>query len=158
MGPQLVRCGMSLSSLKTKLLYVPFNGAATCSLRNALPLPLRFCSCDSFNGAATCSLRNGWNLRRHKHSVPTFNGAATCSLRNAGRGDVELGALLVPSMGPQLVRCGMVGHYQLRRFQRLPSMGPQLVRCGMLCPCLFDFVLVIPSMGPQLVRCGMVGI
>ena len=38
----------------------------------------------SFNGAATCSLRNAhkfdWPLTRKL----TFNGAATCSLRNDG--------------------------------------------------------------------------
>ena len=110
MGPQLVRCGM----LGLKIIYMAnregFNGAATCSLRNAGGTALDLKTAAGFNGAATCSLRNelglftsadnfaqlqwGRNLFvaecENAHCVSgvpdRFNGAATCSLRNEQRG------------------------------------------------------------------------
>ena len=157
MGPQHVRCGM-LAMRKHEHGYenylqwgrnmfvaecrplwhdlhmhdYTFNGAATCSLRNAVAKSQGFLliCCPSmgpqhvrcgisipiinrtkvkpFNGAATCSLRNAAKRMSFRHyRNRAFNGAATCSLRNAVR------------------------RYDLRRLRADPSMGPQHVRCGM---------------------------
>ena len=109
MGPQHVRCGMPPSLYAVQLGTESFNGAATCSLRNACLARPSALHNHTFNGAATCSLRNvnlaprdanpvlvlqwGRNMfvaECWQRSAPPrccmmlpFNGAATCSLRNA---------------------------------------------------------------------------
>ena len=178
MGPQHVRCGMPSLRPACRPSLTPFNGAATCSLRNA-------------RRTATCDRRR----------CP-FNGAATCSLRN-DRPPRDAARVVPPSMGPQHVRCGMQHDDHRPRGEHPPSMGPQHVRCGMLpsrggttadgaafngaATCSLRNVLatmkelqqeqafngaatcslrnvwhefglrpdVLPSMGPQHVRCGM---
>ena len=108
MGPQLVRCGMTFCPIWGGAASACFNGAATCSLRNAAGFLIHCPTIQGFNGAATCSLRNavpasvsiealarlqwGRNLfvaecacifANTGDEQPRFNGAATCSLRNA---------------------------------------------------------------------------
>ena len=204
MGPQLVRCGMPSGFRRAGVIPLRFNGAATCSLRNEASVPTWAKQLSMrFNGAATCSLRNvnmttiskrpdaglqwGRNLfvaecvtaNGTSYRRASFNGAATCSLRNvvpiSPPADVT-----VASMGPQLVRCGMVGLEGYDARLMVASMGPQLVRCGMFnllrvkclrnqcfngaatCSlrnvnlgCMSCLHLTSASMGPQLVRCGM---
>ena len=205
MGPQLVRCGMfAFVPLRPKW-QSPFNGAATCSLRNVDSDEVRFSllmvpsmgpqlvrcgmllltaddlmhfrpsmgpqlvrcgmfTCDgchkliirTFNGAATCSLRN--EIVRYVSAsadVLPFNGAATCSLRNARSAARAAPRTGCPSMGPQLVRCGMIRYHYTPYIVPAPSMGPQLVRCGMRDQHEYRDDDHPPSMGPQLVRCGM---
>ena len=161
----------------------------------------------SFNGAATCSLRNApINPCRRVHTAILQWGrnlfVAECGFRPAARP-----IPMRPSMGPQLVRCGMECTHDHSRLRPPPSMGPQLVRCGMqhhghgcslyrtclqwgrnlfvaeckpashvvkpsfllqwgrnlfVAECSADNGKVQPrcrpSMGPQLVRCGMLDI
>ena len=154
MGPQLVRCGMWRALTELESVKSSFNGAATCSLRNEGLRPIDTERAQSFNGAATCSLRNALDLADIKNVDMSFNGAATCSLRNA-RPTYALAIILNPSMGPQLVRCGMDFRLESLHGPCLPSMGPQLVRCGMHAGIRDGSHAKVPSMGPQLVRCGM---
>ena len=108
MGPQLVRCGMKSQYLVNVPKITCFNGAATCSLWNALflfflPLYLYTLQWGRNLFVAECKtsakdmilgtwLQWGRNLfvaecRSAVHTRPRragcFNGAATCSLRNA---------------------------------------------------------------------------
>ena len=70
--------------------------------------------------------------------------------------DKKVYRFIIPSMGPQHVRCGMHDLRVVSGQAGMPSMGPQHVRCGMSEICLMEFmVFVHPSMGPQHVRCGM---
>ena len=156
MGPQLVRCGMRSIRVFRPMPPISFNGAATCSLRNvpcASTISSRdtdlqwgrnlfvaecpraayqaSCSYSAFNGAATCSLRNAGTPVHATAAHPAFNGAATCSLRNVREHHQHRGAGRKPSMGPQLVRCGMMSTITIWPMSMRPSMGPQLVRCGM---------------------------
>ena len=92
----------------TQTAATSFNGAATCSLRNADRL--------AYDCIASWSLQWGRNL--FVAECPTacawggriwtcFNGAATCSLRNGGTRPLGKARHRDASMGPQLVRCGM---------------------------------------------------
>ena len=108
MGPQLVRCGMRRPRTRGGWCGRCFNGAATCSLRND--------GCAIIAGDVHAWLQWGRNL---------FVAECKASQSMTPRG-------ILASMGPQLVRCGM-----LRQNPRLyrpsdASMGPQLVRCGMV--------------------------
>ena len=97
-----------------------------------VPDERRGANAHGFNGAATCSLRNAAASAAERIGSISFNGAATCSLRNGG---VYCGfqkhERLEASMGPQLVRCGMPPWPESWRIRYMASMGPQLVRCGM---------------------------
>ena len=64
-----------------------------------------------FNGAATCSLRKVCVQVAFSDGRSTFNGAATCSLRKVRIRILPVPEAAVPSMGPQLVRCGKPKDY-----------------------------------------------
>ena len=107
MGPQLVRCG--------KLCHPP----------------IAFYNVQYLQWGRNLFVAESWRIwTAGDPAGGTFNGAATCSLRK-----VSLNALLpadyrLPSMGPQLVRCGKAAVMAFYRLGGAPSMGPQLVRCG----------------------------
>ena len=157
-----------------------FNGAATCSLRNATfwvpassAVPalqwgrnLFVAECPrmsrirspvrrGFNGAATCSLRNGRGTRRPSGGPGCFNGAATCSLRNGVCGVPQSKHRRRASMGPQLVRCGMwKAGMKLTNLCQL-QWGRNLFVAECKLALAYAPIAVPASMGPQLVRCGM---
>ena len=108
MGPQHVRCGMRISGLERskagkRLQWGRNMFVAECLRRRRRLQGLA----RPFNGAATCSLRNEHHALRGRGHIWSFNGAATCSLRNAEQTDAEMVNVYFPSMGPQHVRCGM---------------------------------------------------
>ena len=135
MGPQLVRCGMQFPYRKPHVRITSFNGAATCSLRNAERLTLR-CVYVRLASMGPQLVRCGMNLPSIIYDCfnGSFNGAATCSLRNVTGGTDGADATGWASMGPQLVRCGMQCSKNHVNSWDIASMGPQLVRCGMLAP------------------------
>ena len=108
-----------------------FNGAATCSLRNAAIVDTVECP--------RCKLQWGRNLFvaecygkiDNVCQRVSFNGAATCSLRNVRGAAPPRPPVRGASMGPQLVRCGMMSSPEAHAYIGGASMGPQLVRCGM---------------------------
>ena len=57
-GRNLFVAECNIMGMVAVFIGLAFNGAATCSLRNANPLPTSSNHPSSFNGAATCSLRN----------------------------------------------------------------------------------------------------
>ena len=156
-----------------------FNGAATCSLRNVYQSYRMPSKTSSFNGAATCSLRNAVPRDTSYDTPKPFNGAATCSLRNVAEHLGCAGGTVYLQWGRNLFVAECLWGFPLRRALCQPSMGPQLVRCGMMSlPPLAHVPNVLqwgrnlfvaecghragrrhcilpPSMGPQLVRCGM---
>ena len=83
-----------------------------------------------------------------------FNGAATCSLRNVARLEKRI-TDWTASMGPQLVRCGMLVFWWLMNSKTSLQWGRNLfvAECGDGRPEADHGVAA--SMGPQLVRCGM---
>ena len=109
----------------------------------------------------------------------SFNGAATCSLRNVGeqllvlRVDMELqwgrnlfvaecapaaGAHRPPgraSMGPQLVRCGMMACSHRKHQHHMLQWGRNLFVAECVEYAVWVHADGRASMGPQLVRCGM---
>ena len=88
--------------------------------------------------------------------MPTpFNGAATCSLRNARAACYWRAPSVILQWGRNLfvAECSQAGSLFWEGVN--PSMGPQLVRCGMVTRSFESIAGRGPSMGPQLVRCGM---
>ena len=87
MGPQLVRCGMRLPDQGTKRRLRCFNGAATCSLRN-----------------------DGGPIYGHD-GIPQLQWGRNLFVAECphGKGDATV-PVFQASMGPQLVRCGMLGN------------------------------------------------
>ena len=106
-------------------------------------IPLAYHAAASFNGAATCSLRKDVNaeivasntamlqwgrnlfvaesclaLSNQLARLECFNGAATCSLRKEWADRYESDRQSHASMGPQLVRCGKLRAWHLRRDTR----------------------------------------
>ena len=132
MGPQLVRCGMfgspayfSLMGMLQwgrNLFVAECDGSSsepTASQRASMGPQLVRCGMgrrDRGPRGPGNRLQWGRNLfvaecPRWKPPMPEnrscFNGAATCSLRNAVEVVPDAPPVLVASMGPQLVRCGM---------------------------------------------------
>ena len=107
MGPQHVRCGMYNGRMRRLIFQKPFNGAATCSLRN-VPFPTRlFFNHVSFNGAATCSLRNAGRSATGCSMMPCLQWGRNMFVAEWSELTQIIHGLTVPSMGPQHVRCGM---------------------------------------------------
>ena len=132
MGPQLVRCGM------------PYRSAAS-----GEGCPCLQWGRNLFVAECPSLLRSPGTFSR------TFNGAATCSLRNVHIQSNSISQLYILQWGRNLfvAECGR--RVALQGHQGEPSMGPQLVRCGMLQARGRPPHVGLPSMGPQLVRCGM---
>ena len=106
MGPQHVRCGMYAWLQLSRDCWILQWGRNMFVAEWLAQMTRCLEAYSPFNGAATCSLRNENAATEFYNKVMAFNGAATCSLRNAAYGlFCLLGA--PPSMGPQHVRCGM---------------------------------------------------
>ena len=154
MGPQLVRCGMQRpigKRLDELLLQWGRNlFVAECAGHDAADY-VRLC----FNGAATCSLRNA----RRQHNNREFGSIASMGpqLVRCGMGDMD--AIIKAAKKLQWGRNLFVAEcYTVQgwaSYIALASMGPQLVRCGMRTLTSDEVRLMTASMGPQLVRCGM---
>ena len=83
MGPQLVRCGMLYSRAFVTWISHASMGPQLVRCGMQTLHTLGCCHTPGFNGAATCSLRNAERDGRYKvRRLACFNGAATCSLRN----------------------------------------------------------------------------
>ena len=131
MGPQLVRCGKTAPCLRGCQPSAPFNGAATCSLRKV--------SIDRKHMIHQLDLQWGRNLFVAESPGGGPPNMLTYLFLQWGRnlfvaesatGHAVLPEVFVPSMGPQLVRCGKHPSIGSSEGSHSPSMGPQLVRCG----------------------------
>ena len=133
MGPQLVRCGMYGLQRTFCPLTLCFNGAATCSLRNAA---LR--SRDDIGIGPLQWGRNLFVAECGQHYdrrllASGFNGAATCSLRNVEKATVGVEKATLLQWGRNLFVAECLAPQRNGKVVAVASMGPQLVRCGM-CP------------------------
>ena len=159
-----------------------FNGAATCSLRNAAILihlevgeedlqwgrnmflaecpvyPRRMPATAIPPSMGPQHVRCGITNWEWSHIAnPALQWGRNMFVAECGILNGLLMTCTMPSMGPQHVRCGMHSNIHMLTINTIPSMGPQHVRCGMyMHPRQTPHLTEIPSMGPQHVRCGMV--
>ena len=108
MGPQLVRCGM-------QILDYP-------GLRTGYPLQW---GRNLF--VAECS-----HADEYEYAELVLQWGRNLFVAECRRGHAQLVEVVLASMGPQLVRCGMEIPDDRGARLRVASMGPQLVRCGMI--------------------------
>ena len=133
MEPQLLRCGNIESQHNARTADMTFNGATTFALWKQNHLALISAAHWPFNGATTFALWKQHDTTAPCQIIKAFNGATTFALwkpRMWCRGRI----CPMTFNGATTFALWKLVHCAWRNIVCLPSMEPQLLRCGNLFP------------------------